>query len=213
MAPTKSSFNKTLQAKYPYLKVISGSRDNSTLVCEFCNGKINIASRGQAAITDHLKSEKLKHKASKFDQIRCKLSERSRRSSSDETNNVSSESRWVEVIKYLKQQLRPISQISFLLVEYAFSIPGSSAEVERLFSIINDVWEDDKGQMSHETLEAHLNIIFNSDLECRDFYKSIRNNRRLLGQVQSSEKYRGSANQSQSSTPTTDPQPIAIDSD
>jgi hypothetical protein len=49
------------------------------------------------------------------------------------------ESRWIETLKALNEQSRPINQISSL-VQYAFAIPGTSTDVERLFSVINDVW-------------------------------------------------------------------------
>ena len=80
---------------------------------------------------------------------------------------VKSEDRWLEIFKALAQQNRHIHNLS-LLVQYAFAIPGSSTEVERLFSIINDVWGPDKPQMKIETLEAFLNIKVNSNLNmCR----------------------------------------------
>jgi hypothetical protein len=58
---------------------------------------------------------------------------------------IPSETRWIEVFKILAQHNRPLKNMS-LLAQYAFAIPGSSAEVERLFSIINDVWGPDKPQ-------------------------------------------------------------------
>lgn len=128
------------------------------------------------------------------------------------SQNISSEMRWIEVFKNLKQQRRPITQIS-LLVEYAFAIPGSSTDVERLFSIINDVWEDDKGQMSAETLEAHLNVIFNSNLDCLEFHKSIKNNKRLLSQVHSTEKYQASTSTAAPHEPESEPELISDNSD
>lgn len=51
------------------------------------------------------------------------------------SEGASTEHRWLETLKSLKQQNRPISNFS-LLAQYAFAVPGSSAEAERLFSII-----------------------------------------------------------------------------
>lgn len=76
-----------------------------------------------------------------------------------------------------------------MLVQYPFSIPGSSTEVERLYSIINDIWTPDKGQMSLETLEAYLNVKVNSDLNCSSYYALIKGNMTLLSKVHSSQKY------------------------
>lgn len=100
-----------------------------------------------------------------------------------------SEFRWIETFKSLNNQNRPIKQIS-LLVQYAFAIPGTSTEVERLFSIINDVWGPDKGQMKLETLEAHLNVKVNSNKGCDAYYNSIKLNKKLLAQVQGGDKYK-----------------------
>jgi hypothetical protein len=86
---------------------------------------------------------------------------------------VSSEMRWIDVFKELKLQNRPIINIE-LLVELAFAVPGSSTQVERLFSIINDTLVPNKDHMSL-TLEAFLNIKVNSNLSCPDYYLSIKN--------------------------------------
>jgi len=50
-----------------------------------------------------------------------------------------------------KQQEQDISNLT-KLVEFAFCLPGTSAEVERLFSIIFNTWTIEKGKMSHPTL-------------------------------------------------------------
>jgi hypothetical protein len=101
---------------------------------------------------------------------------------------VSCQDRWIELIKTMSDQNRPITQIS-LVVQYAFAIPGTSTEVERLFSIINGVWNAEKGKLSLKTLEAHLNVKVNNDQSCEEFYTSIKCNKILLAQAKSSEKY------------------------
>lgn len=104
-------------------------------------------------------------------------------------SKASSESRWLEIFAIMNQQQRPLRQIS-LLVQYAFAIPGSSTEVERLFSVIGDIWGPKQGHMSMETLDAYLNVKVNSDLNCSEYYASVKNNRRLLSQVHSNQKYK-----------------------
>lgn len=106
----------------------------------------------------------------------------------------SSQARWLDVFKTLNQQNRPIQNTS-LLVQYAFAIPGSSTEAERLFSIINDVWGPDKEHMSLLTLEAYLNIKVNSEMNCTEYYESAKKNDDLLAQVQSSQKYQSHTNE------------------
>lgn len=97
-------------------------------------------------------------------------------------NEVPSEARWLEVLKDFAAQNRRINQFE-LLVEFGFAIPGFSADVERTFSYINDVWGPDKPQMKLDTLEAQLNVKINSDLDCCSYYDTIKNNKKLLAQV------------------------------
>lgn len=119
-------------------------------------------------------------------------------------NNVPSDRRWIETFCSMNSQNRPIQQISFL-VQYAFSIPGTSTEVERLFSIINDVWAPNKGNMQLNTLEAILNVKINSDLSCADYYSQIKDNKKLLAKVQANEKYKNiDVSQPSSSSALTD---------
>ena len=47
------------------------------------------------------------------------------------------------------------------LVEIGFCLPGTSTEIERIFSVI------------FNTLEAILNIKFNSEMTCAEFYKAF----------------------------------------
>lgn len=101
---------------------------------------------------------------------------------------VSCQDRWIELIKTMSDQNRPITQIA-LVVQYAFAIPGTSTQVERLFSIINGIWKTENGQLALSTLEAHLNVKVNSGHNCEKFFELIKNNKNLLSQVQSSEKY------------------------
>jgi hypothetical protein len=53
------------------------------------------------------------------------------------------ENRWCEILKNLKEQHQAIPNFS-LLAQYALANPGTSAQVERLFSIIKEVWEPKK---------------------------------------------------------------------
>ena len=61
------------------------------------------------------------------------------------------------------------------LVEFGFYLPGTSTKVERIFSVIFNTWTAEKGQMTLATLEAILNIKFNSEMTCAEFYKANKN--------------------------------------
>lgn len=103
-------------------------------------------------------------------------------------SEMSTEDRWLTLLKSLNDQHRPLPNFS-ILAQYALAIPGTSTEVERLFSIIKNIWGPDKSQMSHQTLEAHVDIKFNSNQSCQEFFDECRSNKKLLAQVQSGEKY------------------------
>ena len=103
-------------------------------------------------------------------------------------SKVSNQEKWIEIFHRCKALETPIDQMS-LLVEFAFSLPGTSTEVERLFSMINDAWSSDKGQMKLETLEAVMNIKYNSKLSCSEFHDTIKNDSNFLEKSRNSEKY------------------------
>lgn len=100
----------------------------------------------------------------------------------------SSESRWLQIFQTMNEEHRPIKDLT-LLVEFAFAIPGTSTEVERLFSTINNVWTLEKDSMSHPSLEAHLSVSYNSSLDCIAYFESVKNNQSMLAKVQSNDKY------------------------
>jgi hypothetical protein len=103
--------------------------------------------------------------------------------------STAAENRWVQIFNFAESQNRTIDNLS-LLLEFAFSIPGTSCEVERLFSIIGDIWGSDKGQMKLETVESMLNVRYNSNQTCKEFFDSIKDDKKVLRQVHESAKYK-----------------------
>jgi hypothetical protein len=79
------------------------------------------------------------------------------------------------------------------MVEFAMSLPGTSAPVERVFSIMGggNIWSAERGRLSVSTVKLLLNVKINSELSCREFYDVlvIKTNRPFLKKVMSSEKY------------------------
>lgn len=96
--------------------------------------------------------------------------------------------RWLVIFRYMRDQQRPVENLS-MLVQFGFSLPGASTDVERLFSMIFDIWSPDKPQMNSQTLEAVLNVKFNCNKSCQEFYDSIISDKDLLRQAQSQDKY------------------------
>ncbi|PSN46048.1 hypothetical protein C0J52_07692 [Blattella germanica] len=64
--------------------------------------------------------------------------------------------RWVEIFKHFKEKCIPFSHICNV-VEFSLSLPASNAPTERVFSITNNLWTNEKSQLKTETLK-HLII-------------------------------------------------------
>lgn len=79
------------------------------------------------------------------------------------------------------------------VVEYVLSVPGTSSPVERIFSIMNNIWTDSRNSLKESTVRALLYIKINSGLTCAEFYSKIRKDKDLLKKVISSKKYEGTS--------------------
>jgi hypothetical protein len=102
--------------------------------------------------------------------------------------DISSAQRWIQVFKYMDDNGVCFDNMK-LLVELIFYLPGTNAQNERLFSIIFDAWSNDRGSLGEDTLDALTSIKFNSDLNCQEFYRSIKDDKDVLQKVLSSSKY------------------------
>lgn len=195
-----------MQAEFPLLKPVSDSE--SKVLCAFCNAKIDIAFGGRLCITRHVETrtpdwEKnvvpaaefvLKHHplaSIKMDELYDEhtLLQQYVDKSLGRWVALPTEGRWLELLKSLNEEHRAIPNFS-MLAQYALAIPGTSTEVERLFSIIKDVWGPQEGHLDPKTLEARLNIKFNSKKSCSEYFNDVKSNKRLLSQVQGGEKYK-----------------------
>lgn len=95
---------------------------------------------------------------------------------------------WVEVFQLLKLAENKCENFERVL-EFALSLPGTSAPVERVFSLMKNVWTPDRNRLSVEKVKAILSIKVNSDMSCTEFFEAIKDNSSLLKKVISSEKY------------------------
>jgi hypothetical protein len=90
-----------------------------------------------------------------------------------------------------------------LILEFSFNIPGTNAAIERVFSITNVLWTDEKSRFPVETIKAMMVTKTHiEELSCNDFYTLISNNPKLLQKIRSSTKYITSA-QEERTTPST----------
>jgi hypothetical protein len=67
------------------------------------------------------------------------------------------------------------------MVEFAMSLPGTSAPVERVFSsIMGNIWSAERGRLSVSTVKHLLNVKINSELSCCEFYDVIKTNKQTI---------------------------------
>lgn len=67
---------------------------------------------------------------------------------------------------------------------------GTSAPIEKVFPLINNVWSDDSGIMKELTVNVMMACkIMNIGLSCEDFCNKIKNIKELLQKVLVNEKY------------------------
>ena len=60
-------------------------------------------------------------------------------------------------------------------------MPGTNASVERVFSIANDIWTDDKSRLSVNALSAILKVKFNlRNVNCTEFTDLLEKDKTIL---------------------------------
>lgn len=123
--------------------------------------------------------------------------------------NCSTEMRWVEIFTHMETKSVPYLELS-RLIEFILCLPGTSAPVERLFSVMNQVWGDESGQLLLKTLKSKLMVKTNLSYSCEEFFDVLKNNEELLKKIAGQEKYAfksvsssGAASQSTSGSQTT----------
>jgi hypothetical protein len=83
---------------------------------------------------------------------------------------------------------KSISVVNLMkVIEFIFFLPGSSARVERLFSLMNSVWSLDRSRMLERTIQVLLFCRPNIEVTCPEFNEQIENNHTFLQKVVSSE--------------------------
>ena len=66
------------------------------------------------------------------------------------------------------------------LVEFVFCLPGRSAPVQQIFSIMKNMWSDDRSIMLEQNAKALLICKTDIDLTCGEFFEKIKSNTSFL---------------------------------
>ncbi|GBO41411.1 hypothetical protein AVEN_244690-1 [Araneus ventricosus] len=101
---------------------------------------------------------------------------------------ISSEEKWLMLFGHFKENYIAAPNL-IKMVKYAFCLPGTSKPVERVFSLMNNAWTDDRGLMKESTVKGLMTCKINIGLASEDFYIKIKNKKDFLKKVQSNEKY------------------------
>ena len=75
------------------------------------------------------------------------------------------------------------------LISALLSIFPSNAYCESVFSIVDNVWSDEKSRLSIDTLNVLVCVKCNSDVSCSDIYATFLDNKTLFKQAKTVEKY------------------------
>ena len=77
----------------------------------------------------------------------------------------------------------------FRIVSVFMSIPVSNAFVERVFSVMEKIWTDDRNRLQVNSVESELCVFFNLDIPCNAFNKYVLKKPNLLAALKSGKKY------------------------
>jgi hypothetical protein len=109
------------------------------------------------------------------------------------TKSLTTFERRSEIFGFVRNECISLKNIQ-LFLEFSFAIPGTSAAVDRVFSITHALWTDEKSSFLVETVKAVIVTKTHfEELPCNDFYTLTSNNPKLLQEIRSSAKYKTSA--------------------
>lgn len=87
--------------------------------------------------------------------------------------------------EYKKSELKNLYKI----VSFILSIPSSNCYTERIFSQMSMKWTDTRNKCSVNLIKSELQVKFNYEFDCLEFYSYHINNKQFLKSCKSSTKY------------------------
>ena len=76
-----------------------------------------------------------------------------------------------------------------IIIETVLAIPVSNAFTERIFSIVNNLWTDERNKLSNDLVKAELCIKLNYSMNCTEFVNHVKTDQKLLDCAKSDNKY------------------------
>jgi hypothetical protein len=71
------------------------------------------------------------------------------------TKSLTTFERWSEIFGFVRSECISLKNTQ-LILELSFAIPGTNAAVEKVFSVINSLWTDEKSRFLVETIKAMI---------------------------------------------------------
>ncbi|KAG6438962.1 hypothetical protein O3G_MSEX000365 [Manduca sexta] len=93
--------------------------------------------------------------------------------------------KWQYILKNDSDSLPNIKKI----ISYLLSIPATSAFTERVFSVMNLKWREERNRASINLIKNELFIYLNLNDDCQTSFETFKNNKRLLTSAKSTQKY------------------------
>lgn len=101
---------------------------------------------------------------------------------------MATEDRWIEIFQFMESEQLPYVEFS-RIIEFVLCLPGSSVPCERVFSMAKKIWRNQSSNLNVETISSLLNINYNMEYSCNDFYKFVQTQPKLLRKISLQEKY------------------------
>uniref|UniRef100_H3AQJ8 HAT C-terminal dimerisation domain-containing protein n=1 Tax=Latimeria chalumnae TaxID=7897 RepID=H3AQJ8_LATCH len=81
--------------------------------------------------------------------------------------------------------------LNFLtIIQYVFSVPCTNAFVERVFSVLGNLWTDERNRLGVGLVKSELCIRYNLKYSCLEFHDVTIKNKTLLAAAKSNSKYK-----------------------
>lgn len=75
------------------------------------------------------------------------------------------------------------------IAQYVFAIPAHNANVERVFSLMEIQWTDERNRLQLDTVESIIMCKYNYKKTCSELYEYVKTQPSLFISVKSSKKY------------------------
>lgn len=77
----------------------------------------------------------------------------------------------------------------YKVISYLLSVPATSAFTERVFSVMNLKWREERNKASLNLIKNKLLIYFNINIDCKDAVEVFKKDKHLLNIAKSNKKY------------------------